>query len=105
MVAGRDLIFGEGEGAITETISSQAAFDDIIFADHGAVIQQVVDPNLPDTRLQKIQTTLLSSVREIESRAYQNGNDDIVFGNVGRDVIVGGAVPTTTCSTAISTTI
>ena len=42
-------------------------------------------------RLQKIQTTLLSSVRRIESRAYQNGNDDTVFGGLGRDVIVGGA--------------
>jgi Ca2+-binding RTX toxin-like protein len=89
MDAGRDLIFGEGPGTIYG--GPQAAYDDIIFGDHGAVIQQVTDPNLPDTRLQKIQTTLLSSVRRVESRAYQNGNDDIVFANLGRDLIVGGA--------------
>jgi Ca2+-binding RTX toxin-like protein len=30
-------------------------------------------------------------VRAIESRAYQNGRDDTVFGGLGRDVVVGGA--------------
>ena len=89
MEAGRDLLYGEGPGTISG--DSQFVYDDIIFGDHGAVIQQVVDPNLPDARLQKIQTTLLFSIREIESRAYQNGADDIVFGNEGRDIIIGGA--------------
>jgi Ca2+-binding RTX toxin-like protein len=65
--------------------------DDVVFGDHGAVIQQVIDPNLPDVRLQKIQTTRISSIRAIESRAYQNGNDDTIFGNRDRDVLVGGA--------------
>ena len=59
MDAGRDLIYGEGPGTIYG--GPQAAYDDIIFGDHGAVIQQVTDPNLPDARLQKIQTTLLAS--------------------------------------------
>ncbi|HET9436020.1 MAG TPA: Calx-beta domain-containing protein [Candidatus Limnocylindrales bacterium] len=89
LAAGRDLIYGEGVGTLTG--GPQTAYDDVIFGDHGAVIQQVMDPNLPDPRRQKIQTTLLSSVRAIESRAYQNGSDDTVFGNLGRDVIVGGA--------------
>jgi len=89
MDAGRDLIYGEGSGTVLG--DSQAAYDDVIFADHGEILQQVVDPNLPDARLQKIQTTLLTSMRGIESRAYQNGDDDIVFGNLGRDIIVGGA--------------
>jgi len=92
MDAGRDLIYGDGPGTIgSPPTAPQSAYDDIVFGDHGAVIQQVSDPNLPDARLQKIQTTLLSSVRRIESRAYQNGNDDTVFGGYGRDVIVGGA--------------
>ena len=68
----------------------QEAYDDIIFGDHGAVFQQTADPNEPDLRLQKIQTTTISSVRLIESRAYQNGGDDAIFGNLGRDVIVAG---------------
>src|SRR3990170_3226310 len=89
MDAGRDLLSGEGPGTISG--GPQTAYDDVIFGDHGAVIQQVVDPNLPDTRDQKIQTTLLSSIRAIESRNYQEGNDDAIFGNLGRDVIVGGA--------------
>ncbi|HEV8251466.1 MAG TPA: Calx-beta domain-containing protein, partial [Gaiellaceae bacterium] len=95
MDAGRDLIYGEGFSASQIGLGlnngPQTAYDDIIFADHGEVIQQVVDPNLPDPRLQKIQTTLLSSVRDIRSAAFQNGADDIVFANRGRDVVVGGA--------------
>src|SRR6185503_14434557 len=66
MDAGRDLLFGEGTGTVLG--GYEAGYDDIIFGDHGAVIQQTVDPNLPDGRLQKIQTTLLSSIRRIESR-------------------------------------
>ena len=50
----------------------------------------VADPNAPDTRLQKIQTTTLASIRRIESRAFQNGGDDVIFGNLGRDMIVAG---------------
>src|SRR5207244_2963310 len=45
MDAGRDLIYGEGAGTILG--GPQSAYDDIIFGDHGAVTQQVVDPNLP----------------------------------------------------------
>ncbi len=104
MAAGDDNIFGEGSWTYTvgrvvyaparrPTAPNwpQAAYDDIVFADHGLIIQQVADTNEPDTRLQKIQTTTLASVRFVESRAYQNGGDDTVNGNQGRDVIVGGA--------------
>ncbi|MCA1665056.1 MAG: hypothetical protein LC659_12445, partial [Myxococcales bacterium] len=95
MDAGRDLLYGEGFSAAQLAAGlnngSQTLFDDIIFGDHGQVIQQVVDPNLPDNRLQKIQTTLISSVRDIRSAAFQNGADDVVFGNLGRDVVIGGA--------------
>ena len=78
LIAGRDTLYG-GEGT------------DIIFGDHGTVIQDVGDPNLPEPRLQKIQTTELSSVLTIESRSVENGNDDVIFGNEGEDVIIGGA--------------
>jgi Ca2+-binding RTX toxin-like protein len=85
--AGRDTIYGDGPGSAS---GIQGDFDDVIFGDHGVVIQQVVDPNLPDPRPQKIQTTTLASLRRIESRALQNGNDDVIFGNLDRDIIVGG---------------
>ena len=101
LVAGRDVIYGEGSLtyvlgrdtriAATTLGSPQVAYDDVIFGDHGIVIQQTGDTNQPDPRLQKIQTTSLASIRLIESRAYQNGADDVIFGNLGRDVIVGGA--------------
>ncbi len=76
--AGRDTLYGEEDS-------------DIIFGDHGAVIQDVADPHLPDPRLQKIQTTVLRSVLTIESRSFENGNDDVIYGNDAEDVILGGA--------------
>jgi hypothetical protein len=101
MLAGRDLIYGEGSltymvGKTLHSVTTvlggkQEVYDDVIAGDHMAVIQQTADPNTPDTRLQKIQTTLIASIRFIESRAYQNGEDDVIFGNLGRDVILGGA--------------
>jgi Ca2+-binding RTX toxin-like protein len=101
MEAGRDRIYGEGTWSYTvgETVrpittvlgGPQEAYDDVIGGDHIQVIQQTADPNEPDARLQKIQTTTLASIRRIESRAYQNGNDDEIFGNDGRDVIISGA--------------
>jgi hypothetical protein len=108
MVAGDDVIFGEGSHSyyvgrtLVEVATSydtsvimelgwpQHAYDDIIHADHGVIEQQTADTNEPETRLQKIQTTTIASVRYIESRAFQNGGDDQVNGNEGRDVIVGG---------------
>src|SRR5262249_56912342 len=89
MIAGRDVIYGEGTGTVTG--GPESAYDDVIFGDHGAVVQNVIDPNLPDALPQKIQTTTLDSIRRIESRALQNGADDVIFGNLGRDLIVAGA--------------
>jgi hypothetical protein len=103
MVAGDDTIFGEGAISYTAgrttlaraTVENagwpQAAYDDIVFGDHGRVFQQVADPNEPDLRLKKIQTTAIASVRAVESRAFQNGGNDTTNGDLGRDLIVGGA--------------
>jgi len=97
-VAGRDLIYGEGAaglgiGGFSVNVGSapDSAYDDIIFGDHGEVLQNVADPNEPDQRLQKIQTTQLSTVVMIRSRSLDKGADDVIFGGLGRDVIVGGA--------------
>ena len=87
MQAGRDTLYGEGDGTAegNDTIAA-----DIIFGDHGVVVQKVADPNLPPALLQKIQTTALSSVQAVISAEPTNGAADVIFGNDGDDTIVGG---------------
>ena len=63
----------------------------MIFGDHGAVIQQTADPNQPDTRLQKIQTTTLASIRRSSRAPSRTAATTSIFGNLGRDTIVAGA--------------
>ncbi|HET9217470.1 MAG TPA: Calx-beta domain-containing protein, partial [Terriglobia bacterium] len=94
MTAGRDLLYGEAPQGTFE--GPESVFDDVILADHGLVLQNTADPNLPDPPalpgiLQKIQTTTLDSILAIYSQGLQNGDDDVVFGNLGRDVLIGGA--------------
>ncbi len=97
-VAGRDLIFGDGapglglgDFAVNVGTAPESAYADVIFGDHGAVLQDVADPNEPDPRLQKIQTTALSTVIAIASMSLDKGADDVIFGGFGQDVVVGGA--------------
>ncbi|MBC7133329.1 MAG: hypothetical protein H5U16_09525 [Roseovarius sp.] len=82
--AGSDIIEGNGSGVADGT-------PDIIFADHGEVIQLVIDPNEPFPLDQKIQTTQLSTVIAINSVQPQTGGDDVVFGSEADDIIIGGA--------------
>jgi Ca2+-binding RTX toxin-like protein len=89
LAAGRDVIHGDGPGTVG--VGPESAYDDIIFGDHGAIVQNVADPNTPEPLLQKIQTTALSSVLLVRSEELQNGGDDVIFGHLGRDVLVGGA--------------
>ncbi len=88
LIAGRDVIHGDGAGSAS---GGQEVFDDIIFGDHGVILQNVADPNLPPTLLQKIQTTALGTVYFIGALELQNGADDAIFGNEGRDIIIGNA--------------
>jgi hypothetical protein len=97
LVAGSDLIHGDGApgaglGAFVVNANGQPewAYDDIVFGDHGAIDQNVADPNEPDQRLQKIQTTTLASIIRIRSVNLDKGADDVIFGGLGRDVLVGG---------------
>ncbi len=98
LVAGYDLIYGEGTAGLglgTFVLNAnglpQSAYDDVVFGDHGAIDQDVADPNEPDQRLQKIQTTTLASILRIRSVNLDKGADDVIFGGLGRDVLVGGA--------------
>ncbi|HYC45994.1 MAG TPA: hypothetical protein VED01_10995 [Burkholderiales bacterium] len=91
LVAGRDVIYGDGVHTTGLVDGPEFAYDDVIFGDHGAVMQNVADPNVPNEKLQKIQTTALDSILSIQSRNLQRGGDDVIFGNLGRDIIVAGA--------------
>ena len=87
LTAGRDRLVGDGPRSVLG--SGEAAYDDVIFGDHGAVTQDVADPNLPDLRPQKIQTT--GRIARIDSKNLQNGADDVVYGHLGRDILIGNA--------------
>ncbi|MDH3308210.1 MAG: hypothetical protein OEO77_11915, partial [Acidimicrobiia bacterium] len=83
----------DGCGSPTGTVdtSPETAYDDIIGGDHIRIDQHVTDPNLPSPLLQKIQTTTIASVRTITSVNLQNGDDDVIYGGLGRDVLIAGA--------------
>jgi hypothetical protein len=58
------------------TSGPESAYDDVIFGDHGEILQYVFDPNVPDPplipgALQKIQTTQLKSILAINSVELQ----------------------------------
>jgi len=89
LVAGRDLLSGEGAGTIGSAgTGTETGYDDVIFGDHGSVTQFVADPNQPNPLLQKIQTT--GYIREIRTVRPSIGADDVIHGNAGRDRIFGG---------------
>src|SRR6185369_14139351 len=43
------------------------------------------------TQLQRIQTTAILTLRNIESRNLQNGANDWIYGNAARDILIGNA--------------
>ena len=88
LAAGNDLIYGDGPFSAA---GLEGDFTDIIFGDHGAVIQDVEDPHLPPARLQKIQTTSVESVLTVIGREFTNGGNDTIFGGLDLDIIMGGA--------------
>lgn len=100
LVAGRDILHGEGAGTVAG--GPEAVYDDIIFGDHGVIKMLVEDPNLPPVLLQRIQTTSLGLVFELNSAELQNGNDDVIFGNLGQ--AMSWPAPATTWPTATKPT-
>src|SRR4029078_5790596 len=65
---------------------------DVMFGDFGIVDQNVLaakDTTRVQTQLQRIQTTQIATLRNVESRELQTGADDTMYGNAGRDGLVG----------------
>ncbi|MGD8418786.1 MAG: matrixin family metalloprotease, partial [Gammaproteobacteria bacterium] len=83
MAAGNDYIDGNG--------SANEDQPNIIFGDHGVIEMLVVDPNLPPMLLQRIQTTSLDLVYQINSAELQNAGDDTIYGSSADDVLIGNA--------------
>lgn len=87
--AGLDTLFGNGPGTVE--VGPPTVFQDIVFGDYGSVLQNVIDPNLPDPRLQKIQTTQAGSILRVCAVNPQRGGDDTLLGSGSDDVLIGGA--------------
>jgi len=85
--AGRDTLYGDGPGSVA---GDEGVFRDLIFGDHGAIMQTVEDPNQPPVLPQKIATAQLETVLTVISREFPNGDDDTIFGGPNTDVIIGG---------------
>src|SRR5207302_221191 len=111
LVAGNDLLYGEGPGsAAGAVINTVGSDDDIIFGDLGVVTQDVsgardVTKAVP-SKPQKISTTSLAyqtatiggisllvsyGVLSVDSKALQNAGNDWIYGNDDRDLLIGGA--------------
>jgi Ca2+-binding RTX toxin-like protein len=101
LLAGNDLLYGEGPGSAPSLATSGIGQDDdVIFGDLGVVTQDVsgardTTKTVP-SKPQKLQTTLFAAhssstgLVKIESKALQNGGNDWIYGNVDRDVLIGG---------------
>ena len=83
LAPGRDALYGDGRPGADELPGM-----DVVFGDFGQVDQDVADPNLPDARLQKIQTTgAILAMRTDRT----DGADDLIIGSGANDYLFGGA--------------
>ena len=89
--AGRDTLHGDAVGS---TGATTGEYDDIVFGDYGTVRQDVSEAVVGvagyqrPSRLEKIQTA--GRVREISTTRAEDGADDVITGDGGRDRIFGG---------------
>ena len=90
MLAGQDLLYGDTPGGTTT--DAFGGFDDVIFGDHGVIVEDVAgarDTTKPIPALpQLLQTTLRDRV--IQSAQVDNGANDTIYGNGGEDILIGG---------------
>ena len=119
LVAGNDLLYGEGPGSATYAATNTVGNDDdIIFGDLGVVTQEVsgardVTKTVPQ-KPQSISTTSLAEQRSVlhdkygatppgtqptlvsigvlnvDSKELQTGGNDWIYGNSDRDLLIGG---------------
>ena len=75
LVAGSDILFGEGAANLP---GEPGDFDDIIFGDHGIIV---------------FSDDGIIEVDEIRTAEPDNGAADEIFGELGDDVLLGGAGP------------
>src|SRR5205823_1632527 len=98
LTVGRDALYGEGAGFTAADVSGN--FDDVIFGDHGIVMQDTAEATvgadigpfhggyqLP-ARPQKLRTT--GRIQRIETAVPDKGDNDTIQGNTGADRIFGG---------------
>jgi Ca2+-binding RTX toxin-like protein len=91
LAAAADVIHGDGYGSSPSTFLDD--FADVVIGDKGEIFQNVLgarDTTQMQTGLQRIQTTAIATLRDVESRNLQSGGDDWLYGTAGRDVMVGG---------------
>ncbi|HEY3485081.1 MAG TPA: hypothetical protein VGK49_06835, partial [Ilumatobacteraceae bacterium] len=86
LAVGRDTLQGSGPGTIEG--GPTTAYSDIVFGDHGLVVQDVEDTNLPLPKLQRIQTT--NRVLLITTTVPEDPGDDTIIGGCGQDLLIGG---------------
>ncbi len=81
--AGHNTLQADGSG-------SGEVIDSILFGDHGLIVQNMESADADPFGLQKIQTTDFGTIVAILSVELQNGDDDIIIGDLGNDIIIGG---------------
>ena len=102
LVAGRDLIFGDGPGTVgighpghpaaatTTSCSATTAPSSRTSSTRTSPTPGCRRSRPPAGRRSAVDEPTGDTLRGIESRTLQNGDDDIIFGGDGRDVLVGG---------------
>jgi Ca2+-binding RTX toxin-like protein len=98
LAAGKDLLSGEGAGSLAS--ANVADFADVIFGDHGVVVQDTAGARITrvagqlqtlptlDPRLQTVQS--VGRLIDLATVEAGNGADDVIGGDAGRDRIFGG---------------
>ncbi|HTM84726.1 MAG TPA: hypothetical protein VL179_07450, partial [Mycobacterium sp.] len=99
--AGHDVLIGEGLGSAPSTAAGNSDDQDVIFGDHGVIVQDVQEARtwaldesagvfVPTSgiRPQRLQTT--TELMSLQSVEQANGAGDTLEGDLGNDILIGG---------------